>query len=104
MAKEWDPETVFDVFGREEIRRILALADEEPMSAEDLAARLSVSQPTVYRRIDVCQEYDLLAEETRIDEEGNHYKVYETTLERICFAVESGGFDVNIELRREIDE
>ncbi|MUW14500.1 HTH domain-containing protein [Halorubrum sp. CBA1125] len=54
MAKEWDPETVFDVFGREEIRGILALADEEPMSAEDLAARLSVSQPTVYRYIDVC--------------------------------------------------
>lgn len=104
MAREWDPKNVFDVFGHEEIRRILALADEEAMSAEELAERLSVSQPTVYRRINVCQEYGLLSEETRIDEEGNHYKVYETTLERISFEVDSGGFDVSIELRRDVLE
>jgi len=87
VARDWDPENVFDVFGNEEVRRILAFADQRPMSAEELAERLAVSQPTVYRRI---------------DEEGNHYKVYETTLEQICFEVESGGFDVNIELRRDV--
>lgn len=102
MAKEWDPETVFDVLGSKAVRRILALANVQPMSAHELADHLDASQPTVYRRINVCQEYDLLAEDTRIDEGGNHYKVYETNLRRICFEIEDGGFDVTMELRHDM--
>lgn len=102
VGNEWDPETIFDVLGSREVRRILALADVEPRSARELAERLDASQPTVYRRVNVCQEYDLLAETTRVDEEGNHYKVYETNLRRVCFEVEDGGYDVTISLRQDL--
>ncbi|MFB6192072.1 MAG: ArsR family transcriptional regulator [Haloarculaceae archaeon] len=102
MGREWEPETVFDVLGSEEVRRILALADVRPMSAEEFAEHLEASQPTVYRRVNACQEYDLLAEETRIDEDGNHYKVFRTNLERVCLEIDDGGFDVTVSLRRDL--
>lgn len=97
MSKEWDPRNVFDVFGSESARRILALAAERPRSAEELAESLQVSQPTVYRRLDVLQDYDLVREDTRLDDEGNHYKAYETALERATFEVQSGEFVVDLE-------
>lgn len=93
---------MFDVLGSEEVRRILALADVRPMSAEEFAEHLEASQPTVYRRVNACQEYDLLAEETRIDEDGNHYKVFRTNLERVCLEIDDGGFDVTVSLRRDL--
>ena len=104
MSRDWDPETVFDVLGSEEVRRILAVANVEPTSVPELADGLDVSEPTLYRRIDACQEYDLLTESTRVDEDGNHYKVYETALERVCFALDGGGFEVDLQLRRDLVE
>lgn len=104
VSTEWDPKTVFDVLGNEHARQILALASVEPVSADDLADHTDASQPTVYRRVNVLQEYDMLREETQLDEEGNHYKTYRTTLEEVRFGVENGGFTVDIELRQEVVE
>jgi DNA-binding transcriptional ArsR family regulator len=100
--REWDPETVFEVLGSELARRILALSEIKPCSAEELADHCDVSKPTVYRRLNVLQEHDLLVERSAIDDEGNHYKTYETALESICFAVEAGRFEVDIELAHEL--
>jgi predicted transcriptional regulator len=101
---DWEPETVFEVIGSEDVRRILAAANVEPVSVQTLSDRLDASEPTVYRRVNVCQEYDLLREDTRVDADGNHYKVYKTTLERVCFELDGGGFEVDIELHRELVE
>ena len=102
VAKEWEPETIFDVLGSERARRILALASVKPVSADELSDGLDASLPTIYRRVNALQEYDLLREETRIDTDGNHFKAFTTNLERICFEVEDGGFDIDIELRRDM--
>ncbi len=101
VDRDWDPETIFDVLGSEAVRRVLAAANLEPVSVQQLADGLDASEPTIYRRVDVCQEYDLLTEATRVDEDGNHYKVYETNLERVCLELDGAGFAVNLELRRE---
>ncbi|MBX0296103.1 winged helix-turn-helix domain-containing protein [Haloarcula nitratireducens] len=101
MSRDWEPETIFEVLGSEDVRRILAVANVDPVSVPALAEVLDASEPTVYRRVNVCQEYDLLREDTRVDGDGNHYKVYETTLERVCFELDGGGFEVDLELRRE---
>jgi len=101
VTSDWDPETVFDVLGSEEVRKILALTNVGGKSAQELADHLDISRPTVYRRVNTCQEYDLLREDTQIDEEGNHRKVYHASLERITFELDDAGFDVNIELRRD---
>lgn len=102
VSKEWDPDTLFDVFGSESARGILALASVEPLSAKELADHLDVSEPTVYRRLDVLQSYDLISEDQQIDDEGNHYKTYETNLERIAFEIEDGEFVVDVRLKRDL--
>lgn len=102
MSKEWDPDSLFDVFGSETARGILALASVEPCSAQQLAARLDVSEPTVYRRLDALLNYDLVSENTNLDEDGNHYKTYETNLDRIAFEIDDGEFVVDVRLHRSV--
>lgn len=93
---------MFDVLGNEQARNILALTSAKPMSVHELGDILDSSRPTIYRRVNVCQEYDLVTEATEIDDDGNHYNVYEANLERITFELEDGGFNVDIELRHDL--
>lgn len=102
MSDGWDPDNVMDVFGNEYARQILALASVEPVAAEDIAEVLDASLPTVYRRVNVLLEYDLLKERTQVDEDGHHYQTFETSLKRVSFEVEDGGIDIDLELRRDL--
>lgn len=102
VSTEWDPEDIFDVLANEAARRILVLSSVEAMTADDLAERIDASLPTVYRRANVLVEYDLLAENTEIDTDGNHYRTFETNLERITVEIEDGDIDAEIELDRDL--
>nr|WP_303647829.1 helix-turn-helix domain-containing protein [Haloarchaeobius amylolyticus] len=93
---------MFDVFERETARRILALTSVEPLSAQALVDRCDASEATVYRRIDVLEEYDLLESRPKVDEGGNHYEVYETNLDSVCFELRDGGFTIDVSYRREL--
>lgn len=101
MSDEWDPDTVFDVLGSETAREILALANDGPTPAEEFADACDVSLPTVYRRLDVLLADDMLAERTRIDDDGNHFSVFETTLDRVCFEVDDEGFEATVHRQRD---
>ncbi len=101
MSSEWDPANVFDVFGDESARRILALAAERSRSAEELADNLAIAQPTVYRRLDVLEARDLVRTDRRIDDDGHHYEVYETTLESATFELVDGEVVVDLTLTRD---
>jgi DNA-binding transcriptional ArsR family regulator len=102
VTGEWDAETLFDVFERETARKILALTSVEPMSAQALAERTEESEPTIYRRLDVLEEYGLVSERTNTDADGNHYSVYETNLESVCFELKDGGFTIDVTYRNEL--
>lgn len=102
MADEWDPETVFDVFGNESARRILALASAEPVTADEVVEHLDVAKPTVYRHLDELAEHDLLTERQHVSDDGNRYGTYETNLESVTFGVEEGAFTVELSLRRDV--
>ena len=102
--KEWDPAGVFDLFGDDLARRILVVASERPLSADELAQSLDTSHPTVYRRINALLEYDLVTEQQQIDAEGNHYKTFETTLNRIAFEIDDGGYNIDIQMRQSLVE
>ncbi len=104
VTGEWDAETLFDVFERETARKILALTSVEPMAAQELAERTDESEPTIYRRLDALEEYDLIEERTHIDADGNHYSEYETNLEEVCFQLEDGGFTIDVTYRKELVE
>ncbi|MFB6353165.1 MAG: HTH domain-containing protein [Halobacteriales archaeon] len=102
--KEWDPSDVFDVFGDSLARRILVLASERPLSADDLAEQLDVSRPTIYRRVNALRNYDLLRERQQIDADGNHYQRFETTLKRVTLEIGDGGYDVSLTMRQRLAE
>lgn len=100
--KEWSPSDVFDVFGDALSRQILVLASEQPLSADDLAEYLDTSAPTVYRRLNGLQEYDLITESQQIDTDGNHYQTFETTMKRISFELTEGGYKIDLQMRHSL--
>lgn len=100
--KEWTPADVFDVFGDSLARRILVLASDRPLSADEFADQFDVSRPTIYRRLNALIDYDLLRQRQEIDVDGNHYQVYETTLKRIAFEIEAGGYTIDMTMRQRL--
>lgn len=90
---------MFDVLESDVARRILVSASDGPMSADELAETCDTSLPTIYRRVNVLEEYDFLTEDRELDAEGNHYKTFETAVERIAFDIDADGFAVDIERR-----
>ncbi|MFB6129872.1 MAG: ArsR/SmtB family transcription factor [Salinigranum sp.] len=102
MSKEWAPDDVFDVLASETAREILLQTQGRQLSARELAEECETSRPTVYRRINRLREYDLLGERTVIDDAGNHYSVYETNVNRICFDIVDGEFVVTVRASRDL--
>lgn len=92
------------MFGDSLARRILVLASDRPLSADDLAQQLEVSRPTIYRRVNALIDYDLLRESQQIDVKGNHYQSYETTLQRVTFEIDNGGYNIDLTMRQSLAE
>lgn len=100
--KEWSPTNVFDVFGDDLSRQILVLASERPLSADTLVEDLDASLPTVYRRINALQEYDLVVERQQVADDGHHYKTFETALESVTLEIEDGNCSIDVRMRRSL--
>lgn len=95
----------------EEVRLIASLlADEctqtiltetvtEPMSADELSEVCDVSPQTVYRRLEELAEQNLIEEDLQPDPEGNHYKVYTATLDRVAVELTPDGFELQVSRR-----
>ena len=95
---------VLDLVGQYDTRRLLAHARREPLSARELADRCGMSLSTVYRRTDALSERDLLDEQTQPDRDGNHYRTFEASVERISMIVEQGAFGVDVQYRRDLTD
>jgi len=98
---QWNPDNIIEVLASNESRTILSAASVRPVSAEELEQLCDVSLPTVYRRINVLVEYDLLSEEQAIDPDKGQYKRFRTDLQEVRLVVEDGGFDIEVKLRRD---
>lgn len=98
---QWNPDNIIEVLASSESRKILSAASVRPVSAEELEQVCDVSLPTVYRRINVLVEYDLLSEEQAVDPEKGQYKRFRTDLKEVRLAVDDGGFDIEVKLRRD---
>lgn len=101
-SDEWEADDILDAVSHETARQILAFARLEPMSAEDLADRCGTSLPTIYRRINALLEYGLLDEQIQITPDGNHYRTFETDVERVSLLIETETFGVEVQFRRDI--
>lgn len=96
MAEGGSTEELLNTIGDRTARRVLATIDREPRSAKEIAARLDLSLPTVYRRLDTLTEHDLVTDRTRMTDEGNHYKVYDCTFESTVVSLHSGEYEVRV--------
>nr|WP_159763200.1 helix-turn-helix domain-containing protein [Halovenus carboxidivorans] len=85
-----------DTIGDQHAREVLAAISREPKAAKALAEECDLSLPTVYRRIEMLDEYDLVTDETLVAEDGNHYKVYESNFESTVITLEDDEYKVRI--------
>ena len=104
MSKDWNPSSLFEVFGDSLAREILVVASEQPVSAEAIGNHADASLPTVYRRLDTLTELDMLAERRHVDPDGNQYREFETALQGVTLEIDDGGIDVDIRIRRDISD
>lgn len=89
-------EEILDTIGDEHARRLLAAISVEPRSAKELAEECDLSLPTVYRRIELLDEHDLVKDRTLVADDGNHYKVYESNFESTVITLEDDEYQVRI--------
>jgi len=96
VAEDRPIEEVLDTIGDEKARDVLAAISEEPRSAKQLGEALEMSLPTVYRRIEMLEENDLVRSSTYVAEDGNHYDVYESNFDSTVIRLEDDQYDVRI--------
>jgi DNA-binding transcriptional ArsR family regulator len=89
-------EEILDTIGDETARDILATISVDPRSAKELAEECDMSLPTVYRRIEVLKENDLVTSRTLVADDGNHYEVYESNFDSTVIRLEDDEYDVRI--------
>ncbi|MFB6162313.1 MAG: ArsR/SmtB family transcription factor [Halococcoides sp.] len=89
-------EDVLDTIGDEHAREVLAAVSREPMSAKELAEECDLSKPTVYRRLELLEENDLVTDRTLVADDGNHYKVFESNFESTVISLEDDEYHVRI--------
>lgn len=96
MGDERSIEDVLDTIGDQHARTVLAAISREPRSAKELADETDLSLPTIYRRIELLQDHDLVVERTAVAEDGNHYNVYECNFDSTVIRLEDDEYDVRI--------
>lgn len=96
MGDERSIEDVLDTIGDQHARTVLAAISREPRSAKELAEETDLSLPTIYRRIELLQDHDLVVERTAVAEDGNHYNVYECNFDSTVIRLEDDEYDVRI--------
>jgi predicted transcriptional regulator len=89
-------EEILDTIGDEHARRVLAAISREPRSAKELAEECDLSLPTVYRRIEVLEDHDLVTDRTRVADDGNQYKVYKSNFESTVITLEDDEYRVRV--------
>lgn len=90
---------VLDTLGDEHTRTVLAALNREPHSVKELVETCDLSQPTIYRRLQLLQEHDLITEWPTITDAGTQCRVYESTFDRTVVALTDDEYTVRIHRR-----
>jgi DNA-binding transcriptional ArsR family regulator len=89
-------EEILDTIGDNQARQILALLSQRPLSAKEIADVLDFSLPTVYRRLDLLKEHDLIRADTLVGENGNHYKVFECNFDSTVISLDDAEYSIQV--------
>lgn len=82
---------------------ILSAVQNEALSAEELAERLDVSEPTVYRHVNSLHRRGLLSAERRIAVDGPDSRVYRSEVEGFEVKTDPDGVRILPEWREDVD-
>ncbi len=86
-----------DVLGDPDCRAILGATGDEALSASELADACDVPLSTVYRKLDVLTDADLLAEATRLRRSGKHVSEYRRCVDDVTVSgADDGGFKLEL--------
>ncbi len=89
-------EEILDTIGDEHARTVLAAISRDPRSAKELAEVTDLSLPTVYRRLELLQDHDLVTEQTVVADDGNHFKEYRSKFDSTVISLEDDEYQVRI--------
>lgn len=92
---------VLSLLGDEYARSILTETSLDALSVPELSERCDASRPTIYRRIERLNDYELLREQQMIDPEGHHYKLYDVNFEQLIVSLKEGELSIELDLREE---
>lgn len=97
-------EEVLNAIGDPYARDVLAIIGRDSCSVNEISDRLDHSMNTVYRRINLLEEHDLVEASVALDTDGNHHQVYETTFDSVVISVEDEEYDVEIYRRGDLPD
>jgi len=98
MPVDEETDELFALLDDEYARTILIATSVEPLSADALADRCDASEPTIYRRIDRLESFDLVTSDQQLDPDGHHYKTYAARLERVTIELADGDLSIDVDL------
>lgn len=96
MDDEPEIEEVLDAIGDNHAREILAAVSRESRPAKELAEECDISLPTVYRRLELLEEHNLVTSRTESDADGNEFQIYECNFESTVISLSEDTYDVRI--------
>ncbi len=97
-----DSVDIFQLLADEYARKILLAADSGPKTAKTLSEECDASLTTIYRRVSVLQEHELVEEHHTVDSDGSHRSEFETSLEELHVKISDGKLSLTVETRDEL--
>ncbi|MFA9427955.1 ArsR/SmtB family transcription factor [Natronorubrum sp. A-ect3] len=94
-----DSVDIFELLADEYARKILLAADGGPKTAKTLSEECNASLTTIYRRVSVLQEHELVEEHHTVDSDGSHRSKFETSLEELHVEISDGQISLTVETR-----
>ncbi|WP_436927429.1 hypothetical protein [Halosimplex amylolyticum] len=102
MAEAERPDDrIIDMLSDDIGKHILMATDQQAMSAQRLEGHCDASLATIYRRIEDLLDVGLLRERVEIQADGNHYRRFESNLDRLAVTLEDGNLDIDVERRND---
>jgi predicted transcriptional regulator len=97
-------EEILNTIGDEHARTVLAAISREPRSAKELSEEIGLSLPTIYRRLELLEDQNLIKQRTAIADDGNHYKIYECNFDSTVIALKDDEYKVRIYRRENLPD
>lgn len=90
-------DSLLTLLGDENTRRVLETIAEEPRGGREIAELLSLSRPTVYRRLNDLTDAGLVETTLAVCPDGHHHKQYSALVETASVELTADGLTATIQ-------